>query len=93
VGEGGFAEAWGAAEQEVVEGLGAGSGRIEKDAEAVFEFRLAGKVGEPGGAERLVDGVARGNVEFFERFGRHGGRMAEGGKFESGKVGRYAHIR
>jgi hypothetical protein len=73
--------------------LGAGSGRIEKDAEAVFEFRLAGKVGEPGGAERLVDGVARGNVEFFERFGRHGGRMAEGGKFESGKVTRYARWR
>jgi len=58
VGEGGFAEAWRATEEKVVEGLGAGASRIEEDAEAVFEFGLAGEIGEAGGAERLVDGVA-----------------------------------
>jgi hypothetical protein len=58
VGEGGFAEAWGAAEEEVVEGLGAGASGIEEDAEAVFEFGLAGEICEAGGAEGLVDGVA-----------------------------------
>jgi len=58
VGEGGFAEAWGAAEQEVVEGLGAGASGVEEDAEAVFQFGLARKISEAGGAERLVDGVA-----------------------------------
>jgi hypothetical protein len=58
VGEGGFAEAWGAAEKKVVEGLGAGASGIEEDAEAVFEFGLAREIGEAGGAEGLVDGVA-----------------------------------
>ena len=58
MGEGGFTEAWGTAEQEVVEGLGASASGIEKDAEAVFEFGLACEIGEAGGAERLVDGVA-----------------------------------
>ena len=58
MGEGSFAEAWGAAEEEVVEGLGAGASGIEEDAEAVFEFGLAREIGEAGGAERLVDGVA-----------------------------------
>ena len=58
MGEGGFAEAWGAAEEEVVEGLRAGASRVEEDAEAVFEFGLAREIGEAGGAERLVDGVA-----------------------------------
>ena len=58
MGEGGFTEAWGTAEQEVVEGLGASASGIEKDAEAVFEFGLASEIGEAGGAEGLVDGVA-----------------------------------
>ena len=58
MGEGSFAEAWGAAEKEVVEGLGAGASGIEEDAEAVFEFGLACEIGEAGGAEGLVDGVA-----------------------------------
>jgi len=58
VSEGGFAEAWGAAEQEVVEGLGASASGIEEDAEAIFEFGLASEIGEAGGAEGLVDGVA-----------------------------------
>jgi hypothetical protein len=58
VGEGGFAEAWGAAEEEVVERLGAGASGIEEDAEAIFEFGLAREIGEAGGAEGLVDGVA-----------------------------------
>ena len=58
MGEGGFAEAWGATEKKVVEGLGSGASGIEEDAEAVFEFGLAGEIGEAGGAERLVDGVA-----------------------------------
>jgi hypothetical protein len=58
VSEGGFAEAWGAAEQEVVEGLGAGASGVEEDAEAIFQFGLARKISEAGGAERLVDGVA-----------------------------------
>ena len=93
VGESGFPKSGRTAEKKMVEGLGAGSGGIEKDAEAIFEFGLAGKVGKPRGAERLIDGVTRGNVEFFERLGGHGGRMAEGGKFESGKVTRYARWR
>jgi len=58
VGEGGFAEAWGAAEEEVVEGLGASASGIEEDAEAVLEFGLASEIGEAGGTEGLVDGVA-----------------------------------
>jgi len=93
VGESGFPKSGRTAEKKMVEGLGAGSGRIEKDAEAIFEFGLAGEVGKPGGAEGLVDGIAGGSVEFFERLGGHGGRMAEGGKFESGKVTRYARWR
>ena len=58
MGEGSFAEAWGAAKEEVVEGLGAGASGVEEDAEAVFEFGLASEIGEAGGAEGLVDGVA-----------------------------------
>ncbi len=58
MGEGSFAEAWGAAEKKVVEGLGAGASGIEEDAEAIFEFGLASEIGEPGGPEGLVDGVA-----------------------------------
>ena len=58
MGEGSFAEAWGAAEEEVVEGLGAGASGVEEDAEAVFELGLASEIGEAGGAEGLVDGVA-----------------------------------
>jgi hypothetical protein len=90
VGESGFPKSRRTAEKKMVKGLGAGSGGIEKDAKAVFEFGLPGEIGEPGGAEGLVDGVAGGGVEFFERLGGHGGRMTEGGKFESGKVTRYA---
>ncbi len=58
MGEGGFAEAWGATEKKVVEGLGAGASGVEEDTEAVFEFGLAREIGEAGGAEGLVDGVA-----------------------------------
>ena len=58
MGEGSFAEAWGAAEEKVIEGLGAGASGIEEDTEAVFEFGLASEIGEAGGPERLVDGVA-----------------------------------
>ena len=42
----------------MVEGLGAGASGIEEDAEAVFEFGLACEIGEAGGTEGLVDGVA-----------------------------------
>lgn len=42
----------------MVEGLGAGPSGIEEDAEAIFEFGLASEIGEAGGAEGLVDGVA-----------------------------------
>jgi hypothetical protein len=69
VGESGFPKSGRTTEKKVVEGLGAGSGRIEKDAEPIFEFGLAGKVGKSGGAERLVDSVAGGGVEFFEWLG------------------------
>ncbi len=58
MGEGSFTEAWGAAEEEVVEGLGAGASGVEEDAEAIFEFGLAREIGEAGGTEGLVDGVA-----------------------------------
>ena len=58
MGESSFAEAWGAAEKKVVEGLGAGASGIEEYAEAVFQFRLACEIGESGGAKGLVDGVA-----------------------------------
>ena len=42
----------------MVEGLRAGASGIEEDAEAVLEFGLASEIGEAGGAEGLVDGVA-----------------------------------
>ena len=58
MGEGSFAEAWGTAEEEVVEGLGAGASGIKEDTEAVFEFGLASEIGEAGGPVGLVDGVA-----------------------------------
>ncbi len=90
VGERGFSQPGRTAEKEMVERLLAGSGRIEKDAETVLKLGLAGEVGETGGTEGLVDGVPRGAVQFFDGLGGHGGRMAEGGKFESGKVTRYA---
>ena len=42
----------------MVEGLGASASGIEEDAEAVLEFGLAREIGEAGGTEGLVDGVA-----------------------------------
>jgi hypothetical protein len=38
----------------------------------------------------LIHGVAGLGVELFQGLAGHGRRMAEGGKFESGKVERYA---
>ena len=93
VSERGFAEAGGATEEEVIEGLRSGAGGVEKDSEPVLEFGLAGEVGQSGGAEGEVDGVARLGIQLFEGLGGHKGRMAKGGKFESGKVTRYAHWR
>ncbi len=93
VGEGSFPEAGRSAEEKMIEGLGAGAGGVDEDAETVFEFGLAGEIGEAGGAEGLFDSVAGGGVEFFKGLSGHRMRMAEGGKFESGKVGRYAHRR
>ena len=89
VSERGFAEARGAAEEEVIEGLRAGASGIEEDAESVLEFGLAGEVGQSGGAKGKIDGVAGLGVQLFEGLGGHGKRMAKGGKFESGKVTRY----
>lgn len=83
----------GATEEEVIEGLRSGAGGVEKDSEPVLEFGLAGEVGQSGGAEGEVDGVARLGIQLFEGLGGHKGRMAKGGKFESGKVTRYAHWR
>ena len=91
VSERGFAEARGSAEEEVIEGLRAGASGIEEDAESVLEFGLASEVGQSGGAKGKVDGVAGLGVQLFEGLGGHGKRMAKGGKFESGKVTRYAH--
>ena len=91
--EGCFAQARGSAEEKVIEGLRSGAGGVDQDAEAVFEFGLSCEIGEARGAEGLFDSIARRGVKFFEGFGGHRIRMTEGGKFESGKVGRYAHIR
>ena len=93
VGESGFPESRRSTEEKVIEGLGASAGGVEKDSKAILQFRLAGEVGEARGAKRKIDGVAGLGVELFKGLGGHGARMAEGGKFESGKVNRYARWR
>ena len=72
VSERGFAEAGGAAEEEVIEGLRAGASGIKEDAESVLEFGLAGEVGQSGGAKGKIDGVAGLGVQLFEGLGGHG---------------------
>jgi hypothetical protein len=93
VGESGFPESRRSTEEKVIEGLGASAGGVEKDSKAILQLRLAGEVGEARGAKGKIDGVAGLGVELFKGLGGHGGRMAEGGKFESGKVNRYARWR
>ncbi len=93
VGESGFPESRRSTEEKVIEGLGASAGGVEKDSEAILQLRLAGEVGEARGAKGKIDGVAGLGVELFKGLGGHGARMAEGGKFESGKVNRYARWR
>ena len=93
VGESGFPKSRRSTEEKVIEGLGASAGGVEKDSEAILQLRLAGEVGEARGAKGKIDGVAGLGVELFKGLGGHGARMAEGGKFESGKVNRYARWR
>jgi len=93
VGESGFPESRRSTEEKVIEGLGASAGGVEKDSKAILQLRLAGEVGEASGAKGKIDGVAGLGVELFKGLGGHGVRMAEGGKFESGKVNRYARWR
>lgn len=93
VGESGFPESRRSTEEKMIEGLGASAGGVEKDSEAILQLRLAGEVGEARGAKGKIDGVAGLGVELFKGLGGHGARMAEGGKFESGKVNRYARWR
>ena len=93
VGESGFPESRRSTEEKVIEGLGASAGGVEKDSKAILQLRLAGEVGEARGAKGKIDGVAGLGVELFKGLGGHGVRMAEGGKFESGKVNRYARWR
>jgi len=93
VGESGFPESRRSTEEKVIEGLGASAGGVEKDSKAILQLRLAGEVGEARGAKGKIDGVAGLGVELFKGLGGHGARMAEGGKFESGKVNRYARRR
>ena len=93
VGESGFPESRRSTEEKVIEGLGASAGGVEKDSKAILQLRLAGEVGEARGAKGKIDGVAGLGVELFKGLGGHGARMAEGGKFESGKVNRYARWR
>ena len=93
VGESGFPKSRRSTEEKVIEGLGASAGGVEKDSEAILQLRLAGEVGEARGAKGKIDGVAGLGVELFKGLGGHGVRMAEGGKFESGKVNRYARWR
>ena len=93
VGESGFSESRRSTEEKVIEGLGASAGGVEKDSKAILQLRLAGEVGEARGAKGKIDGIAGLGVELFKGLGGHGARMAEGGKFESGKVNRYARWR
>ena len=93
VGESGFPESRRSTEEKVIEGLGASAGGVEKDSKAILQLRLAGEVGEARGAKGKIDGVAGLGIELFKGLGGHGARMAEGGKFESGKVNRYARWR
>jgi hypothetical protein len=74
VGEGGFAKSGGPAQQEVVEGLRSGPGRIKEDAEPIFEFGLAREIGEACGTKGLINGVAGFGlgIELGGGFGRHG---------------------
>ena len=93
VGESGFPKSRRSTEEKVIEGLRASAGGVEKDSKAILQLRLAGEVGEARGAKGKIDGVAGLGVELFKGLGGHGARMAEGGKFESGKVNRYARWR
>ena len=93
VGESGFPKSRRSTEEKVIEGLRASAGGVEKDSKAILQLRLAGEVGEARGAKGKIDGVAGLGVELFKGLGGHGVRMAEGGKFESGKVNRYARWR
>ena len=56
-GEGGFAQAGRAEEEDVVEGFAAGFGGFEGDGELLFGFVLADEFGEAGGAELQLEGL------------------------------------
>jgi hypothetical protein len=61
-GEGGFAEAWGAEEEDVVEGFAAGFGSFKSDGELLFGFGLADEFLEAAGAELEFEGVFLGGA-------------------------------
>ncbi len=56
-GEGSFAEAWGAEEQDVVKRFAAGFGSFEGDGELLLGFGLADEFAEPAGAELEFEAV------------------------------------
>ena len=57
LGEGGFAQARRAVEQDVVEGFAAGAGRFDGDLQIFFDAILADVVGELGGADAGFDAL------------------------------------
>jgi hypothetical protein len=56
-GEGGFAEAWGAEEEDVVEGFAAGPGGFKSDGELLLGFGLPDEFLEAAGAELELEGI------------------------------------
>jgi hypothetical protein len=61
-GEGGFAEAWGTEEEDVVEGFAAGFGGFKGDGELLFGFGLADEFLEAAWAELELEGVFLGGA-------------------------------
>ena len=61
-GEGGFAQAWGPEEEDVVEGFLAGASGFESDGELFFGFGLADEFLEAAGAELELEGVLFGGA-------------------------------
>ena len=103
-GEGGFAQAGRAEEQDVVERLAAGSRGLEGDGELLFRLGLADELGETGGAELQLEGlvvVDAGGcdeaVGFGCAYGDGGFGMRLSGKFHAeaivGRMGGLSKIR
>jgi predicted nucleotidyltransferase len=88
-GEGGFAEAGGTGEKDVVEGFAAGAGGFEGDGELLFGFGLADEFLEAAGAELELEGIfVFGAGGGDEALGVFGVRFGSGGHAEMSVPGR-----